>query len=259
MDFFDCNCYFGLPSTAPASPATCATLDDLEAELDRAGIGRAIVWHYAQVDVSAQRGNAMLAEAIGSHDRLLGCWTLLPPQTGEMPVDPLLADMKAAGVVALRAFPVRHRWILNGLTLGPLLEEMVSRRIPLIYSMRLAAPAMDPYLLWQGLHQLMAEFPRLTLIVTDHGSWGCDRYFRPMLDAYERVYVDTSLFFLDGGIESLVERYPEAGGRLVFGSGLPERYPGGMMMYVRHAEIPDEAKALIAGGTLRRLIEEVRL
>ena len=258
MEFFDCNCYFGPPSKAPVSPAGCPTVDDLEAQLDRAGIARALVWHYSQLDVSPQRGNALLAEAVAGRDRFVGCWTLLPPQTGEMPVESLLADMKAAGVAALRTFPVRHRYVLNGLTLGPLLEVMVERRIPLIYSLRMASAGMDPYLLWRDLHNLMREFPDLTLIVTDHGSWGCDRYFRPLLDGYERVFIDTALFFVDGGIESLVERYGD-GARVVYGSGLPERYPGGMMMAIRHAEISEEAKAAIAGGTMRRLIEEVQL
>lgn len=257
MEFFDCNCYFGLPSTLPASPALCPTVDDLEVQLDRAGIGRALVWHYAQMDVSPQVGNRMLAEAIRGRRRLLGCWTLLPPQTGEMPVAELFQAMKAAGVVALRAFPVKHRYILNGTTLGPLLDEMVRRRIPLVYSVRLAAPAMDPYLIWRELHDLMAEFPGLTLIITDHGSWGCDRYFRPLLDRYERVFVDTALYFMDAGIESLVERY--GGGRIVYGSGLPERFPGGMMLAIRHGEIDEAAKAAIAGGTMARLIEEVKL
>ena len=259
MEFFDVNCYFGQPVKVPASPATCPTVDDLVAELDRAGIDRALVWHIAQLEVSPQRGNEMLAEAIRGRDNLVGCWTLLPPQTSEMPVEALLADMKAARVRALRAFPMRHRFILNGTTLGPLLEAMVERRIPLVYSVRMASPSMDAYLVWRDLHDLMREFPELTLIITDHGSWGCDRYFRPLLDAYPRVYVDTSLYFLDGGIESLVERYGAAAGRLVFGSGLPERYPGGMMMAIHHAEIPDDAKEAIAAGTLSRLIEEVRL
>lgn len=258
MEFFDCNCYFGLPSKTPLSPAMCPTIDDLEAQLSRAGVAGALLWHYAQLDVSPQRGNGMLAEAIRGRDHLAGCWTLLPPVSDEMPVEVLLPAMKAAGVVALRAFPVRHRYVLNGLTLGPLLDAMVERHIPLIYSLRMAAAAMDPYLLWRDLHDLMRDFPALTLIITDHGSWGCDRYFRPLLDAYERVFVDTALYFTDGGIESLVERYGDTA-RVVFGSGLPERYPGGMMMAIRHAEIPEEAKRAIAGGTMRRLIEEVTL
>ncbi|MBN2584231.1 MAG: hypothetical protein JXL80_14305, partial [Planctomycetes bacterium] len=85
MEFWDCNSCFGLPSKASQSPAVCETVGDLTAQLDRAGISMAVAWHIAQHDVSPQGGNRMLAEAIRGNDKLLGCWTVLPPQTGEMP------------------------------------------------------------------------------------------------------------------------------------------------------------------------------
>jgi predicted TIM-barrel fold metal-dependent hydrolase len=250
MEFLDCNCYFGLPAKAAASPAACPTLDALAAQLDRAGIDRAVVWHIAQHDVSPLRGNELAAEAIRGRDRFLGCWTILPPQTGEMPVADLLVRMKASRVVALRAFPPAHRYLLNRETMGPLLEEMVQRRVPLLYSMNRLPPWYMARTAWHDLYGLMADFP-------EHGSWGCDRYFRPLLEQYERVYLDTSLYFLDGGIEDLVRWYSPR--RLVFGSGLPERYPGGMMLAIRHAEIDDEAKEAIAGGNLAQILKEVRL
>jgi predicted TIM-barrel fold metal-dependent hydrolase len=165
--------------------------------------------------------------------------------------------MKADRIVALRAFPVAHRFLLNAVTMGPLLEEMVARRIPLLYSTRRLPAGWNPHQAWQDLYALLAEFPQLTVIVVDHGSWGCDRYFRPLFEKYERVFVDTSLYYIDGGIEDLVARHGP--GRLLYGSGLPERYPGGMMLVIRHAEIDDAAKAAIAGGNLKRLVAEVRL
>jgi predicted TIM-barrel fold metal-dependent hydrolase len=250
MRFLDCNCCFGRPSKPTPSPAACPTVEDLIAQIERAGIERAVAWHIAQHDVSPQRGNEMLAEAIRGHSNLLGCWTLLPNQTGEMPVDELLSGMKEARIVALRAFPGPHRYLLNRLTLGPLLDAMVERRIPLIVSMKRGVT-------WPEVYALLAEVPDLTLLIVDHGSWGCDRFFRPLFENYERVHVDTTLYFLDGGIEDVVRTYGP--GRLLFGSGLPERSPGGTMMYLRHCEIDDEQKAAIAGGNLRRLLEEVKL
>jgi len=257
MRFLDCNCYFGLPAKASASPALCVTAESLVAALERAGIEQAIAWHIAQHDVSPARGNALLAEALRIHPKLLGCWTVLPEQTGEMPVERLVKTMKADRVVALRAFPAAHRYLLNRETMGGLLEEMVARRIPLLFSVRRLPAWQSAHGVWQKLYDLLADFPRLTLIVTDHGSWGSDRYFRPLLDRYKRMFVDTTLYFLDGGIEDLVARYGP--GRVVFGSGLPERYPGGMMLAIRHAKIKDAAREAIAGGTMGRLLSEVKL
>ncbi len=255
--FFDANCYFGRPPKIPVSPALCPTIGDLEAALDRAGIVRALVWHVAQLEVAPAVGNRWLAEAIAGRPRFTGCWTLLPPQTGEMTPETLFPRMREANIRALRAFPGRHRYVLNGLTLGALLEGMVERRIPLLYSFRMSSPGADAAGVWSEIHALLKDFPQLTLILCDHGSWGCDRFFRPLLDRYERVFVDTSLYFLDGGLESLVERYGDRA-PVVFGSGLPERYPGGMMMALRHGELSEAARAAISGGTLARLIGEAR-
>ena len=144
------------------------------------GIAEALVWHIAQLEVSPQRGNQMLAEAIAGRERFIGCWTLLPAVTGEMPVERLLREMKASGVRALRAFPSRHRFILNGTTLGPLLEAMTEKRIPLVYSMR--QTGIDAYLARRELHDLMREFPETD--ASDLRSWFVG--MRPVLPAAAR-------------------------------------------------------------------------
>ena len=72
-----------------------------------------------------------------------------------------------------------------------------------------------------------------------------DRMFRPLLDRYPNVYVDTAQYLLDGGLESLVADYGAQ--RVLFGSGFPESYMGGMMMTLQHARIPVEAKTATLG------------
>jgi predicted TIM-barrel fold metal-dependent hydrolase len=126
----------------------------------------------------------------------------------------------------------------------------VARRVPLFISVR---RGMD----WSGIYALLSDFPGLVCVICDHGSWGMDRLFRPLLERYPHVYVDTAQYLLDGGIESLVA---DCGAqRLLFGSGFPESYFGGMMMALRHARIPEEAKAAIASGNLERILQEEEL
>ena len=110
---------------------------------------------------------------------------------------------------------------------------------------------------WPVVYDLMAAFPKLTCVVCDHGCWGEDRMFRPLLERYPNFYVDTAQYLLDGGIEALVTDY--GAGHLLYGSGFPESYFGGMMMALKHAQIPVEAKEAIAHGNLERLIEEAML
>ena len=91
-------------------------------------------------------------------------------------------------------------------------------------------------------------------MICDHGCWGQDRLFRPLLERYPNVHIDTSQYLLDGGIESLVADY--GAGRLLFGSSFPESYLGGMMLTLRHARISEEAKAAIAAGNLERILAQ---
>lgn len=251
MEFFDCNCCIGLPKVAPLRPL--ATAADLLATMDRAGVARALVWHVAQRDVFAVKGNELLAEAIAPHaDRLVGCWTILPGACGELPAPPEFCEQMArAGVKALRAQPGDHRYLLNAVACGDILEEMVARRIPLLLS--LGAAGVD----WPGVYALLAEFPELTCVLCELGLWGADRLFRPLLQRYPNVHIETSEYIPEGGIEDLIAFCGPK--RILFGSGLPQRDPGGQLLAIRHADIAEADKALIAGGNVERILSQVKL
>jgi len=250
LDFFDANCFIGLPSRGLLRPV--ASAEELLAEMDRSAVSRALVWHVAQLDCGALTGNRLLADAVaGRADRLTGCWSILPSQTGEFPPpERLLEQMAQAGVRALRAWPAEHRFLLRREVVGPLLETMQERRIPLILS--------DPEALyWRERYDLLADFPRLVCILADTGIWGPDRWLRPLLERYPNVYVELSAYWVDGGIEDLVRSYGAS--RLLFGTGFPQYDHGGMMLALRHAEISPEQREEIAFGNLQRLLEEARL
>jgi hypothetical protein len=249
MRFFDCNVFLGLPMVRPLAPVD--NVEVLLDEMDRAGVEKALVWHIAQHDGSAVVGNQLLADAIRFSPRLTGCWSLLPGHTRELPPPKIFfSQMREAGIRALRIFPKAHRFLPNAVTLGDLLEHMVARRIPLLLSLRRGID-------WPEVYGLLSSYPELVCVICDHGVWGTDRLFRPLLERYPNVYVDTAQYLLDGGLEALVSDYGAR--RLLFGSGFPELYFGGMMMALRHARIPGEAKALIASENLERIIAEEEL
>ncbi len=248
IKFFDCNAYFGLPARPIHPPVADAAA--LLVELDRNGVDRALVWHISQHDASPLAGNPLLAEAIPPHPRLSGCWSILPNQAHEFPAfEEFYAQMKAARIVAIRAFPISHHFLLNEVAMGSWLRPMVEHRIPFFLSVARGAD-------WQIAYDLLAEFHDLVCVICDHGCWGEDRRFRPLIERYDHVYIDTAQYLLDGGIESFVADYgPE---RMLFGSGFPESYIGGMMMALKHARISEEAKDAIAGENLERILAEVR-
>jgi len=253
LAFFDCNTYIGSPMNGGLMPPQ--TAESLLAAMDRAGIARAVAWHIAQYEADPLTGNDLLARAIAPHERLIGGWTILPTQCGELGghpqggLDDWLRAAAAARVRVFRAFPAAGRYLLRGDAVGDILEAFTLRRIPLMLSIGRGVA-------WETVYDLMAEFPDLTAVLCDLDIWPADRFFRPLVERYDRVHVELSQYLADGGIEAFVRDYgPD---RLLFGSGFPDSYHGSAMLALAHAEISDEDKAGVASGNLDRLLREAR-
>lgn len=253
LDLFDVNVFMGQPATRIFEPA--GTVPKLLSGLDDAGIRRAVVWHIAQRDYSPVDGNPLLSEAIAGEERLFGCWTILPPQTREVIREDFFPSMKANRIVCLRAFPDIHKFLLNKTSFGKFLGEISARRIPLLLSMLNRS---EGGITWDGVYKLMEDFPNLTCILCDLGSWATDRYTWPLLESYPDVYLETSLVSMGAGnLEATVRRFGAE--RLVFGSSFPLRYPRASILSLMHSDIPDDDKQKIASVNLDSLISRVEL
>lgn len=252
MEFFDCNCWYGIPMSPPLDPAP--TPAEVLAEMDRVGIQRALVRNCAVFEESPEVGNPLTLQAREASDRLVPAWAILPPQTGELgDVPSFLAAMKAAGVAALWAYPNAHRYLLNTTTFGGLFEELQDRGLPLFLPREEGSGGLMCY---ATADEVLRDFPRLTLVVAGHGSWGEDRYFRPLMERFPNFAVDTSCYELDGGIAEICHKYGPH--RLLFGTAFPIMRMGGAYLSLLHAEISDEDRAWVAGGNLRRMLEEAK-
>jgi len=253
--YFDCNASFGSPMAGLVRP--CQTASDLLAEMDWCGVERALVWHTLIKEQSPVVGNRVLAAQIAGQPRLAGAWALLPPQTGELSAIPgFFQAMQRAGVRALWAFADEHRYLLNRTTWGGFFDEIAARRVPLFVP-RHSALRTAPSSMWRDIHGLLADYPTLTLVIAAHGCWGEDRYFRPLLEAYANVHLDLSRYEVDGGLTGLVGHYgPE---RLLYGSAFPETPMGGARLMLARAALCPEARRLIAGANLERLLAEAVL
>lgn len=252
MYFFDCHVSFGLPPKPPLSYA--ATAEDLLAEMDHNGVDEALVTCAAQCFDSPLVGNPCLVEQIQGHPRLHPAWAILPSQTGEMPVAGLIEGMRQGGVRALWAWPARHQYLLDAATFGPLLEELAARRIPLFLPLSESGGRATS---WATVGALLRDFPGLALVATDQSVWGEDRFFRPLIEKYPHFYLETSHYELAHGLHDFYGRYGAE--RWLFGTAYPARYMAGAVMQLLHTDIPPSAVEAIAGGNLRRLLEEVRL
>jgi predicted TIM-barrel fold metal-dependent hydrolase len=249
MRFFDANVLYGLPSEGkPMKPLP--EIPEVEAELQRAGIGKALVRREEQACTGADIGNRMVADDIAGNPNLYGVWAILPPHTREIPgPDRMLAEMRRNRIVAWQFLPKIHQFPFHHRVLGDWLSLAEQARIPILVDFSQGIDALQ-------LLDVLDRYPELTLILILPGVWPSDRMFRPILSAFPNTRIELSNYLCDGGIECLVEDYGAE--RLLYGSGLWKCHPGGMMLALRHAGIPDEAKQKIAAGNLEQIITETR-
>lgn len=253
MDFFDCNCSYGVAFKPPLEPVF--GVNEILDAMDRVGIKRCLVRNMAVYEETPEVGNPLTCTGAAISDRLEPAWALLPPQTGELgSVDCLLLRMKEEGVRCLWAYPSAHRYLLNRTTFGALFSEMQSLQIPLFLPRSETSGGQDAYSL---ADTILGDYPEMRLVVVGHGPWGEDRYFRPLMERYPHFAVDTSRYELDGGIEEICSLYGSH--RLLFGTNFPFTPMGGPLLHLMQADISPQDRAAVAGGNLNRLLEEVQL
>lgn len=250
--FFDANVRLGSPMNGGLQYA--ADVPALLQEMDRNGVESALVRAMNTAEAGALYANGFVAEALAGDGsgRLHGVWTWLPAQTGEMPSGTALFGQLAAGRFrAVQLLPVAHGWVVSAWTLGAFMGEAAACRLPVVLNL-------TDYRDWDAVYALVTAYPRNRYVFQTTGLlWGSDRYFRPLLEQCPGFHVDLSCYWIPEGIAELVRSYGDE--RLLYGSGYPQYTQGSMMLALRHADIPALSKQRLAGGNLRRLLEEVRL
>lgn len=253
MKFFDCNMCFGTSMIRPIRFAETAR--ELLKEMDFYGISESLVYHSRQCDDSPVVGNEILLKEIEGFDRLHGTFAILPLQTGELgSSEAVLEKMKAKDVRAFWAFPSEHKYLMTRTALAPFYDLMIERNVPLFISVNESCGGISG---WYLIDRILSDAPDLTLVVTEHGSWGHDRFFRPLIEKYENLYLDISRYELDGGISDFCSKYGAE--RLLFGTGFPRWNAGGPILMLAQADITSKERQMIASGNLERMLRRVKL
>lgn len=253
LGFSDCNLYIG----RPAMQKTCnqeVTVAALRAELSDLGVEGGLVSHVVAREYHPAVGNDLLMQAIAGRPEFAASWVLLPHHTGEMPEpEPLVAAMLQQGVRAAKVFPAiaggaGHRFHLHPYVVGPLLRELERYRIPLFIDYLLGRrDDVD----WREVAEVCDRHPRLPVVLV-RSSGRSNRMLIPLMKALPNLHMETSFYHTHRGLEALVDAVgPD---RILYGSNYPYGTLPGPVFRVAHSQIPTDAKRLIAGENLRRLL-----
>lgn len=252
MMFFDSNARIGSPCVA--KPVYAPEAADLLKEMDRHGIDKALIREVNTEAAGAAFANRRIAEQLKNDDsgRLCGVWSMLPPHTHELPEGPELFHlMKESKIKAWSLNPAAHGWIVSRFSIGGIMAEAAIRKIPVLISPEAIGG-------WDKIYELLEMFPEnIYICLTTRLYWGSDRMFRPLLDQYPGFHVEISTYWVPEGVGDLVSIYGAK--KIMYGSGYPDFGHGSMMLALKHAEISDAEKQMIASGNLERLLNEVQL
>jgi len=244
MDFFDCNCMTG--RSGQPLPGQFHTADDLERELDRCGMARALVFHALAKELDPALGNEALTRDLAGRERLAPCWVVMPSHTGEMPPPDELCDrMMDAGVRAVRLFPQMHSYSLSEWSSGELLAAFEARRIPVFVD--------HDQTNWDEVDRICAAHPGLPLVLL-RPNYRVHRSLYPLFEHHANLHIEIGIYVAHNAIADCAQRFGAE--RMLYGSALPHYTPGGPIANIMYSEISESEKALIAGGNLRRLLGE---
>ena len=238
---FDCNARIGTASQP--HPAQFLDKAGLFAEWDRLGIGGGLVYHAWAQEWSPAEGNARLEADVAGETRLLPSFAALPGATRETaPPEEFAAHVRAQHG-AVRLFPRTHSFELTPWCCGDLLGALEADQVPVQVDIAETS--------WSDVAGVLAAFPRLHVIVLGV-SYRADRVMYPLWEKHETLHIESCTYQVHRGIEAVCERFGAE--RIVFGTGLPVRDGGGAIAQIAYAEVSDEAKAAMAGGTMRGLL-----
>jgi len=251
---FDCNLGMGESGLGARGPADA---QEACAILDRYGIAEALVYDIQDVETGRFDGSGRLAAFCDGSSRPHPSVPMAPPETGEQPAtETWLDSLAAAGVRAVRAFPDWHHFDFLSYCLGPALEALQRRRMPVLVTY--FSPDHGGFFShrpnWDHIARTATAFPDLPIVVLQTGMLQ-SRNWLPLMRACPNVRCDMT--FMNFGLVELVCRRlgPE---RLVFGTGFPYVDASITVTGPHYADIPERAARRIAGDNLRALLSEVR-
>ncbi len=214
----------------------------LLAEMDRCGIGRALVHHPHASNYCTREGNAWLMELVAGYPRLMPQWVVSP--VFDAPED-AGAALLAAGVRSVRMCPRGNMYLFKRWTAGAWLEWLQA------HGLALWLPAEDVDL--GDLHDTLQHFAGLRVVLVAP-TYAQISSVLPLARVLPNLFVDLSRWDVFRGPARL--RDAIGAGRLLYGSNLPEFEPGSMLYYLHHCGFDERELRAVCGGNLERLVSD---
>ncbi len=245
---FDANMSLGRRHDKPVN---VDSVQDARSEMDRAGIGRALLYAPHAAIFDSGEGNRALIETIGGSDDFAPQFVCNPSfdDLGEV-----MAHVDAEGVRSVRMFPGLHNYPFRPWVVGPWLDWLAETGIPvwLPVEHELVGPLPGTYPIDpRDIHDTLAERPDVRAVLSEakynDASWAL-----PLVQGLPNLDFEISRFVPGGGLTSVIDAIgPE---RVLFGSRFPDSALSPQLFSLHRSGLSTDALRAICAGNAERLL-----
>lgn len=247
MKLIACDVLVGLPRKP--LPRINPTIDDLVSEMQRLDVAAALVRHRQCVENAPDWGNKVVARETAGHPGLLPVWALTPDGAeGDGSIERTVSRALGSGVRVGWISPRSHFFSVRPWCSAPLYHACSAVRLPLLLDY--AQVTVDE------IDEVMSAFPALRLILMNVPRYGRSRDLYRLFELHPALHLCiNSSYSVHEGIVELIRNFGV--GRLLWGSGYPEREGGASVTLLSYAAIGEADRAAIGHGNVERLLREV--
>lgn len=229
--------------------------------MDRAGIDSAAVSSISAVTYrNVQAGNEELHEMLeASRDRLISLAVINPNYAGwEDDLELCIDEWDMRGV---KMHPNYHDYKLTGGNAAALLKIAAKRNLPIFIAVRVEDERQHHWLMkvpgvpMIEIAEVIRAFPNVNFIL-NYIHFSEATYLMNMLPKNENFYIDVTAHYMMGsfsqGVAKTVKRIGAK--RVLFGSGMPLRYPEVALNKINTTELNEEERKLILHMNAAKLL-----
>lgn len=257
MMIIDANTYLGhwfaRKIRNNTAPELVALLD--ENNIDKACVGSLSAIMYR----NSQPGNEdLMAEIADYRDRFIPFAVINPAYADwKYDLDWCIGEM---GIKGVRMYPQYHSYgvldacaheLCEACEERGMLVTLIQRQVDYRQSHQMVDA---PDLVLNNIAQLCANHPGADFLILNGLGFAGSRFVSEAatLPANSYVEISRSSVFIGSEMETLINTI--GAGRVVFGTGMPMKYPGPSFLKMEHINTSEENKQMIFGGNLARLL-----
>lgn len=215
MEFFDINCWVNYREIAECSSGFFAGLAEKN-------IKKVILTNKLSLGYDWNIGNMEFFESglPAQNNNLFFAFIVCPEACLQFNFADYIKSSYKKGARMFRVFPKSQLFYLNDFYMNRIYNEMSLANFPLMIDLKELDITGNKYFAIDDLRALLSRHKKLPVILeTSLKQCMFNRFYFPLLDEFENLYIETSSLLLMNQLEHYVGRFGSK--RLIFGSNYP--------------------------------------